>query len=507
MPNLVIDAGPGAAKTYTVIRIPTYLRATNKDIFLKKNPHTEEQLAIWKWAEEELLPRFPKEPPTFLYAAYNADIVAEVQPHAPDPKTKFGVDVRTIHGAGYKAINRKYGYLRLNHNRGTSIVESITGQNFYKLKDRFKWLSTLKFIAHLKEELLAPTPENVAKLKEKYDDLANMAVHDDLCEQAMVIMKKMQVIDRAMGIEYIDQLWLPLFFLTHPIYDIGIIDECQDLSPAKLLLVRKLCRHLIFVGDPNQAINAFAGADPHAFDRIREVCSSELPLRTSFRNPRNIIQSANRLILSPVVGEARKPIKGVKDFDGEEKKITLSQLPQNLPDELSQTLIVCRYNAPLIACALKLYKAKIPCTISGKQLPEQLCSIVKQRKAYDLDDLTAKLEKYEDFSCSAVKPHIQEVIRDKIDCIRLVLPECDTIDDVENRIKEMFKVRKDKSHVQLCTIHKSKGKERANVYILFPPIESTYASTPDQLQQEQNLHFVAITRTSQNLYWIHQDGV
>lgn len=505
MPNLVVDAGPGSAKTYTACRIPGYLRATNKTIFLQKNQHTEEQLAIWKWAAENIMPHYQNSPPKFLYAAYNADIVPEVRPQVPDPKGKFGVDVRTIHGAGYKAINSRYGFLRLNNNRGTHIVEGLTGQNFYKLKDRFKWLSCLRFIEKLKEELMAPTPENFVKLKEKYDGLANMAIYDSIYEDAKVIMKKMQIIDRAIGIEYIDQLWLPLFFQKTPIYDVGIIDECQDLSPAKLLLVRKLCKNLIFVGDPNQAINAFAGADPHAFERIREVCSSELPLRTSFRNPRNIIHSANQIILNPVLGDPRKPIKGTKDYDGEERRITLETLTNNLPEKLSDALIICRYNAPLIACALKLYKEKIPCAISGKQLPEELCRIVKQRKAYDLDDLEAKLQTYEDFTCSNVKPHIQEVIKDKIDCIRLVLPICDTIDDVEAQLKDMFKVRKNQDHVQLSTIHKSKGKERPHIYILFPPIESEYASTPEQLQQERNLHFVAITRTSQNLYWINRE--
>ena len=80
---------------------------------------------------------------------------------------------------------------------------------------------------------------------------------------------------------------------------------------------------------------------------------------------------------------------------------------------------------------------------------------------------------------------------------------CEEVEDIPERLKKMFDPKKDESHVQLSTIHKSKGKERDNIFILFPPIESHHARTPDQKQQEQNLHYVAITRTKNNLYWVY----
>jgi superfamily I DNA/RNA helicase len=503
MPNLIIDAGPGTAKTYTLIRIPMYLRATNKEIFLRKNRHTEEQLAIWKWAEDNIHNKYTN-PPSFLYAAYNTSIVDEVRPQVPDSKQAYGVDVRTIHGAGYRSIHRRYGYVRMNGNRGTSIVEGITGQNFYRLKDRFEWLSALRFIEKLKEELLPPTEENLQKMKDKYDGLANMVLKKDTVERIKTIVPKMQQIDRSVGIEYIDQLWLPLFFQKSPIYDIGLIDECQDLSPAKLKLMQTLCKHLIFTGDNNQAINAFAGADPYSFDRIRKTCQAELPLRTSFRNPPNIIRDTNAIIATPVVGKPGRPMRGTKTEDGIEEKVTFDKFHQKLDNPYSNNMIVCRYNAPLIQCCLKLYKQRIPASIEGKQLPEQLVSIVKQRKAVDLDDLEHKIQSYEDFSCKNVKPHIAEAIRDRMDCIRMVINECNSLEDFEDTLKSMFKPKKNQDHVQLRTIHKSKGTERPKVFILFPPVESEYATTPEQKQQELNLKLVAITRTSQDLYWIGQ---
>jgi len=508
MPNLAVNAGPGTGKTYTATGIPRYLRATNKDIFLSNNPNTEEQRAIWEWVETNIKVTGPDgQPrvPTFLYAAYNADIVPEVEPMVPKANTPYGVDVRTIHGAGYRVLNRKFGYLKINSNRGIHIVEKITGKNFYQMQDKFNWLSTLRFIEKLKDECLPLTKENFTLMKSKYDGLANMAIHSESVSQAKQIINEMAKIDRALGIEYIDQVWLAMFVCKNPIYDIGIIDECQDLSPARLLLVQRLCHNLIFVGDPDQAINAFAGADPHAFDKIRDICHMELPLKVSFRNPPYIITKANALMQNRVIPDTKKrvPLKGIKTEGGQEKRIIITTLMTELSPQLSSNLIVCRYNAPLISCALKLFKGNIPCAILGRSLVDNLCSIVSGRKAQTLVELEMKLEQYEEFSCKAVPGHIQEIIKDKIDCIRLVIAQCSHIDEVPKLLKDMFKPRKNEPHVQLCTIHKSKGKERDNIFILYPPIESHHATTPEQKQQEQNLHYVAITRTKNNLFWIH----
>ena len=508
MPNLAVNAGPGTGKTYSATSIPKYLRATNKEAFLNNHPNTEEQRAIWEWVEKEIKvvdsegkPKIP----TFLYAAYNADMVPEVQPMVPPFKQPYGVDVRTIHGAGYKILNSKYGYLKINQNRGTHIVEKITGKNFFQMKDRFQWLSSLRFIEKLKDECLPPTPENFQAMKDKYDGLANMVIHSDSVAQCTEIIKMMGTIDRSIGIEYIDQVWLAMFLCKKPIYDIGIIDEAQDLSPARLLLVQRMCANLIFVGDPDQAINAFAGADPHAFDKIRAICHAELPLKVSFRNPPNIVEKANNLMLKRIIPDKKKRVllKGIKTEKGEEKQITYNTLLKELPDTLSSALIICRYNAPLISCALKLYKEKVPCTILGKSLVTELKNIVNGRKASNLAELDHKLNAYEEFTCKAVPAHIQDVIKDKITCIRQVMSVCEEIEDIPEMLKTMFTPSKDEQHIQLCTIHKSKGKERSHIYILFPPIESHHARTDEQKQQEMNLHYVAITRTKQNLYWVH----
>ena len=53
------------------------------------------------------------------------------------------------------------------------------------------------------------------------------------------------------------------------------------------------------------------------------------------------------------------------------------------------------------------------------------------------------------------------------------------------------------------SIHKSKGLEENNVFVLHEAIPFTkLAKTPDMLQQERNLSYVAITRAKENLYLV-----
>lgn len=540
---LAINAGPGTGKTYTATHLIKYLRAPVKETFLKMTKHTEEQLAIWKWCDENISPTFvtadgrPKEP-QILYAAYTKAAVEEITSKVPQR-----VDLRTVHGAGYKLLLGKYGYLPMNNSRGTQIVSDITGQPFNKLKDSFKWLSTLRFIEKAKEEMLDVNQETCVYLQNKYDSLVNMLIHPDIATQAKEIIPRMKRIDRKMGIEYIDQVWLAVWACTHPVYDLGIIDECQDLSPARLLLVRQMCRNLVFVGDPDQAIMAFSGADAHSFEKISAICDQQLPLKTTFRLPPNIVSKANQ-------HTPRARLKGLDKPVGHEAQFPIHDLSIRIKDSCrflgegeinpymyNDHMIVCRYNAPLIECCLKLWKAHIPATILGRQLVENLISIIKARKAQTIEELEFKLDRYEETTCRSAPEYIQEVVRDKLACIRYVInalrpspeetslqgdngtsmsssgfpkdpsetievPMSATVTDVEESLKKLFAVKKNQPHVSLCTIHKAKGAERKNIYILYPPIPSPRAQSPEQKQQEKNLEFVAITRTLQNLYWV-----
>ena len=76
-----------------------------------------------------------------------------------------------------------------------------------------------------------------------------------------------------------------------------------------------------------------------------------------------------------------------------------------------------------------------------------------------------------------------------------------TIKELLSQFENIFKTRK--NSIVLCTIHKAKGLECDTVYFLEPGlIPSKFATTEEQLIQEENLRYVAVTRAKEKLIYL-----
>lgn len=510
MPNLLINAGPGCGKTSTIVDAYLYYKTANPVMWLTRFQNTPEQAAIYQWCRDN----FPRKPDVAvagldcykaIYMAFNNTTVDDLK-----PRIHKDTDVKTHHGWGYSIIQKAYGFVPVNERAGEAIVEKLTGQTMSQNKRRFDWLSSLRFVEKLQEELLDITQENLYALQAKYSELAPYKIHPDMISQCSEIIRAMKSVDRRIGITYMMQVWLALFLVKNPPFEIGFVDECQDLSPARLALSLKLAKNLVFVGDNNQAINGWNGADPHSMERIREYCAAELPLRLSFRLPPNVAALANKI----------RPTAQIRTTDNK-KDGTISRItPENLMDWTRETLnrlsehhdskdknpiIVCRYNAPLVKLALQYVKAGIPCKSLGGSLIKNLISTVANRRATSLDDLMLKLAQYEARTLEVGNAMAKQANQDKFDCIRHVLKSCNSLEDFEPMLKRLLQPPKGTQHVILTTVHKAKGLEAKVVGLLNPPIPSSRAETPDQIEQEKNVDFVAHTRTKSDMYYLFND--
>ena len=84
-------------------------------------------------------------------------------------------------------------------------------------------------------------------------------------------------------IDYNDQIYMSaLFGGTYPKYPLTLVDEYQDLSPVNHEMIRRLVgnRRLIGVGDPNQNIYGFRGAQAQGMARRR--CQYEMKPRWTY---------------------------------------------------------------------------------------------------------------------------------------------------------------------------------------------------------------------------------
>ena len=105
------------------------------------------------------------------------------------------------------------------------------------------------------------------------------------------------------------------------------------------------------------------------------------------------------------------------------------------------------------------------------------------------------------------------LLEDKGHCLEiLILNEISssdpTISGLKRRIKALFSDKVDSKPVLLSTIHKAKGMEWPVVFILDKSLmPSKFAKTPAEIQQENNLHYVAITRAQKTLVYIKSENI
>jgi len=75
------------------------------------------------------------------------------------------------------------------------------------------------------------------------------------------------------------------------------------------------------------------------------------------------------------------------------------------------------------------------------------------------------------------------------------------LDELYTRIESIFS--DDVQGISFSTVHKAKGLEARNVYLLRPDLfPHPMAKKPWEIQQETNIHYVAATRSLENLYFI-----
>ena len=487
MPNLLISAGPGCGKTHTLVDSYLYYQTPTPLMWRQRFPCTDEQFAIYEWIRKTM----PKGIKTVPYIAYNNTIVKELE-----KKIHEDCEVHTHHGWGYSVIRKKFGHVPMNPKRSEILVAKITGQDMSQLKNKFEWLTTIKFIEKLKDELLEVKMENFYLLQSKYSDLAPFRIHQNICQQASQLITAMKQVDRSIGIEFIDQIWLALFILDKPWFEFGFVDECQDQSPARLLLAQKLCKHLICAGDENQAINAWTGADPYAIDKIRASSDLELPLKLSFRLPPNRVERANQI--KPLAN-----LKGQSTTPGIEASVDGENLQEWIKDTVQYNpLIVCRYNAPLVRLGIHCIKLNIPAKVLGSSLYDALVRTLENRQARDIPDALHKLDLFEKRCLEVGDDMAKEGTIDKINACRFILGRCTVLSDFKVIAKRLTNPPKSETKITGLTVHRAKGLEANVVGVLNPPIASSKAKTSTQKLQEENCMFVGETRTRRDHYYL-----
>lgn len=292
--------------------------------------------------------------------------------------------------------------------------------------------------------------------------------------------------------------------LVLPKFDNVLVDESQDTNPIQLAVLRKLAHkntRFVFVGDENQAIYGFRGADSESMNNIRnEFNCDELPLSVSYRCAKNVVKYAQQWVPHMLPSDTAS--------DGE---VIDAGYNWKMADFNAGDMVICRTTAPLISLAYKFLRARKAVKILGKEIGAGLVSLIKKMNAKGIDALVNKLTAYRDREVEKAMAKKQEAkaeaVRDKVDSI-LVLVE--GLVETDRTIPALIKVIEGmfddvKNATILCTGHKSKGLEADTVYWLNrSKCPSSWASREWQKQAELNVCYVIATRSKKKLVLIEE---
>lgn len=476
----LINAGPGTGKSWTLIN--SYLTLSNK-IIGRIDP-TPEQESIFNFIKQE----FPKDSSVAYFAHNNSTKENLIR------KLPKGTEVKTFHGAGQSVLTRRFRYQKLVYDRTDQIICELTGVLPRDMDQEAKahWNSIKRLVNYFKLEMMTPSEENFNYVTYKYPDLSASLFPEDWMLRCTKVMDKAAIPNKT--IEFVDMLWLGAKFAKQR-FDLGFVDESQDISQASYTLVTRLCKHVVFCGDRNQAINAFAGASEEMYDKIEDKSDAVHPLKVTLRNPKFICDMANHIRPNGV-------IHGPNKHEGTHETIPYSSLPEKLECCTSDnTLIISRTNAAVISCAINLHQRGIKVRIVDRDLADEVKYFLNSFFTKDLSKLKQKLNAYEDKASRSPNALYVQMIRDRCSYTRQLIDASPNFNALLELIKATFEKHPD--GFKLSSIHKSKGLEAENIFILNPPIElEVCMNHPIAREQEINLSFVAVTRSARNLFWV-----
>ena len=450
-----------------------------------------------------------------LFVAFNKSIEQELSSRLTDYPN---VEVRTYHSLGYALLRNNLGVqnkVRINEYKYTTFINN----NIYTLmpnaaalgKDKIRTLkNNLKQIVDFARFNLAETPKEIKEICKKYD-ITLVANEPDIVP--LILNWGSNQINE---IDYTDMIWLcierNIKTRTYK-YDYIFIDEAQDSSIMQQALIKKCFKRgsrFVAIGDEFQCINAFAGADQDAFKKMQsEPNTILLDLPITYRCPKQVVEFAKHITgVNIEVPETA--------IDGE------INIDVNPYDPKDNDMVLCRNTAHLVKLYMKYNRINKKSYLKGRNIGDTFKTLLLQvRQDYLSRDmmrdgvfprLYERLFEMINKEISLTGMAYEDVVNtrsimDFIDTIKALEALSEGLiwkDDLIRKIEVIF-TDNDKDGVCLSTIHKAKGLEADNVFILCPSLIPSKAAKKDwEIAAEANLEYVAVTRAKKSLNYISE---
>lgn len=494
--SLFIEATAGSGKTTTLIEMAKKIDA-RQAIFLAFNRHIADEL------KAKLPPRMTT---LTLHALGKQEWEHALGTRVRIDKNKVDkiIDDKILKNRRWKFHNRKIWKLR-------GVIKDVVG--------RAKGNAVL--VQGAKRHIMEGTQEDWFDLIEMYEDrisdklnldffeveTANSESSAEMDDAKILIWEICEEIIHINGtiqttIDFDDMLYFPFVF-GGDFFELDYIfcDEVQDFNPLQTEIV-KMCvgpqTRIFGVGDSRQAIYQWRGADSEAVNNFIEAfkCKTrDLPV--SYRCPKSVVKLAQKY--NPKIQEWDKADDGFVNKIGgrwESKDFT------------ENDFILSRNNAPVLAMALHLINDDVQVQFIGKDISSAIERVIKRINEPDKKKFTTELNswyqaKYKRLQEKVRPTELTELI-DTYFCLRLLLSKLKDGEPVTKCLEVLAKVFNGTKGVRLSTVHRSKGLEADNVYIMdfdkFDPLKD--GKCDDDESEDMNLAYVGITRAKKQLFFI-----
>jgi DNA helicase-2/ATP-dependent DNA helicase PcrA len=410
--------------------------------------------------------------------------------------------VKTLHAVGLSCVKTYWPDVKVNFDgdREEALTEAVCGA---RCPDAIKRLVSR---LHTKGREIAPhaqAPGDLTSIMFNFELNPDDEWEDMGFGAAYVEARALEAMEQASrvkpiltGIDGSDMIFLPVRNQwLRKTYDMAIVDETQDMTTAQLEIATGICRgRIAIVGDPNQAIYAFRGADSESMTRLEAELDAEvLPLTITYRCGRRIVELAQRFVPDFTAGP-NNPEGVVEETD----KVGLFNAAA--PGDF----ILSRLNAPLVSVAMTLLRAGKRTQIAGRDIGAGLQTLVRKLKARSVEDFLEHLRVWEEREVNrlirAKRDKLIDRVRDRASMLFELSNGAENVQEIQDRIDSLFvdDGLGMKGVITCSSVHKAKGLEADKVFILRDTLRS-------HTQEERNITYVSITRAKNHLVWV--DGI
>ena len=498
-----------------------------------------------------------------LYIAFNASVVEEFKKKIKNPKTK----VMTMHSLAYSIM--LYNVEQESKDSGEKpkgfgsqrSKRTVSLDNFkpHKILDEEITKRYGKYIEFAKRVFLKDNYVNLYNLcrltltdmssnkdvSRLIDDHVLFLYYGDEGYSAPDISeitstlkildtKSRQQFETQGVIDFTDMLWITFNKLKYDNWEVPYwalytniyCDEVQDFSNIQLNFLKFIKRtkgRYVFIGDFHQAIYNFAGANAQAFNQIPKMFAPvetfDLPI--CYRCAKSHLSRVNREYGIPILPCDNTPMGFVKTID----KNKISEYAK------AGDMVISRKNKWIAEVVLDLARNGTPIFIEDKEMVEAIKRQILSSKCTSVGTLEKFLQKvisnynkklFEIVSKNAregrhEEEHLEAVAEanSKIDNTSFLLEilkgylenhaSSDSVSKFSNFIDKLLNTTPSPNCVRLCSIHKAKGLEATNVFVLNEAkINYDFRNSKEQNIQEKNLSYIATTRAKEGLYLVKE---